>query len=101
MVCQPGEWRDGAERLSESRPSWPVQWHVLSPGFLLLGTRGSRITLARAHIQVINNSCGTIAALNAVMNIQPQTSPNPPETIGIGSELENLRDFGTGMTSME
>lgn len=59
--------------------------------------------LPRAHTdtQVINNSCGTIAALNAVMNIPFQNSANPPEAIGIGGELENLRDFGAGMSSME
>ncbi|GMK54631.1 hypothetical protein CspeluHIS016_0112170 [Cutaneotrichosporon spelunceum] len=49
--------------------------------------------------QVINNSCGTIAALNAVMNI-PELQAGP-ESIGIGSELKNLRDFGAGMSSMD
>ncbi|BEJ12135.1 hypothetical protein CspHIS471_0205950 [Cutaneotrichosporon sp. HIS471] len=49
--------------------------------------------------QVINNSCGTIAALNAVMNI-PEVQAGT-ESIGIGSELNNLREFGAGMSSMD
>lgn len=34
--------------------------------------------------KVINNSCGTLAALNAVMNIPPQQSAHGDETIAIG-----------------
>lgn len=34
--------------------------------------------------QVINNSCGTLAALNAVMNIAPQEGQTPEETISHG-----------------
>lgn len=34
--------------------------------------------------QVINNSCGTLAALNAVMNIKPQPSSFPDEAIELG-----------------
>ncbi|CAK9786505.1 putative ubiquitin-specific protease [Cutaneotrichosporon oleaginosum] len=49
--------------------------------------------------QVINNSCGTIAALNAVMNIPEQEAG--AESIGIGAELKNLREFGAGMSSMD
>lgn len=45
--------------------------------------------------QVINNSCGTIAALNAVMNI-PSV-----DGISVGDVLANMREFGAGMTSME
>ncbi|WWD22144.1 hypothetical protein CI109_106633 [Kwoniella shandongensis] len=51
--------------------------------------------------QVINNSCGTLAALNAVMNIRPQASSNPDETVELGPELDNLRDFGAGMGSQD
>ncbi|KAK4683460.1 ubiquitin carboxyl-terminal hydrolase L5, partial [Tremellales sp. Uapishka_1] len=51
--------------------------------------------------QVINNSCGTLAALNAVMNIPTVTSEEPGEAIELGTELENLRDFGAGMESMD
>lgn len=54
---------------------------------------------AHTDTQVINNSCGTIAALNAVMNI-PEVQAGP-ESIGVGSELKNLREFGAGMSSME
>ncbi|WVF70025.1 hypothetical protein IAT40_004811 [Kwoniella sp. CBS 6097] len=51
--------------------------------------------------QVINNSCGTVAALNAVMNIPPQPSEYEGESISLGSELDNLRDFGAGMASQD
>ncbi|WOO79201.1 Ubiquitin carboxyl-terminal hydrolase isozyme L5 [Vanrija pseudolonga] len=51
--------------------------------------------------QVINNSCATVAALNAVMNIPSQVSPHAGESIDIGPELANLRDFGAGMGSMD
>ncbi|KGB74731.1 ubiquitin carboxyl-terminal hydrolase L5 [Cryptococcus deuterogattii 99/473] len=51
--------------------------------------------------QVINNSCGTLAALNAVMNITPQQSVHEDESIQLGSELENLREFGAGMQSLD
>ncbi|ORY20710.1 putative ubiquitin-specific protease [Naematelia encephala] len=51
--------------------------------------------------QVINNSCGTLAALNAVMNIPPVKSLYPGESIELGAELENLRDFGAGMTPLD
>ncbi|KAK8846796.1 hypothetical protein IAR55_005884 [Kwoniella newhampshirensis] len=51
--------------------------------------------------QVINNSCGTLAALNAVMNIHPQPSSHPGETVELGPELDNLRDFGAGMGSQD
>lgn len=44
---------------------------------------------------MINNSCGTIAALNAVMNI-PSV-----DGISVGDVLANMREFGAGMTSME
>jgi ubiquitin carboxyl-terminal hydrolase L5 len=42
--------------------------------------------------KVINNSCGTLAALNAVMNIAPEEGETPEETIshgvrGIGKEV--------------
>ncbi|TYJ54308.1 hypothetical protein B9479_005067 [Cryptococcus floricola] len=47
--------------------------------------------------QVINNSCGTLAALNAVMNIPTESSPNDGESIELGEELGNLREFGAGM----
>lgn len=36
------------------------------------------------NAQVINNSCGTLAALNAVMNIAPQEGQTPEETISHG-----------------
>ena len=52
-------------------------------------------------LQVINNSCGTLAALNAVMNIPPQQGPSPEETISLGDELQNLKEFGAGMDAME
>lgn len=61
----------------------------------------SLLSLALRHTQVINNSCATVAALNAVMNIQSQASPHAGESIDIGPELANLRDFGAGMGSME
>ncbi|OCF76710.1 ubiquitin carboxyl-terminal hydrolase L5 [Kwoniella mangroviensis CBS 8886] len=51
--------------------------------------------------QVINNSCGTVAALNAVMNIPTQESRHPEESIGLGEELGNLREFGAGMESLD
>ncbi|ORX34420.1 ubiquitin-specific protease [Kockovaella imperatae] len=51
--------------------------------------------------QVINNSCGTLAALNAVMNIPPQSSEHPSESIELGPELENLRDFGSAMGPLD
>ncbi|KAJ9122028.1 hypothetical protein QFC24_004255 [Naganishia onofrii] len=51
--------------------------------------------------QVINNSCGTLAALNAVMNIPPQQGPSPEETISLGDELQNLKEFGAGMDAMD
>ncbi|OCF37530.1 ubiquitin carboxyl-terminal hydrolase L5 [Kwoniella heveanensis BCC8398] len=51
--------------------------------------------------QVINNSCGTVAALNAVMNIPHQPSEFEGETISLGSELGNLREFGAGMGSQD
>ncbi|WRT64982.1 uncharacterized protein IL334_001923 [Kwoniella shivajii] len=51
--------------------------------------------------QVINNSCGTVAALNAVMNIQPEPSQFDGESIELGEELGNLREFGTGMESSD
>ncbi|KAJ9120595.1 hypothetical protein QFC22_002524 [Naganishia vaughanmartiniae] len=51
--------------------------------------------------QVINNSCGTLAALNAVMNIPPQQGPTPGETISLGDELQNLKEFGAGMDAMD
>lgn len=35
------------------------------------------------------------------MNIPAQTAANPEESIAIGAELDNLREFGAGMTSME
>ncbi len=54
-------------------------------------------TQVQSSRQVINNSCGTIAALNAAMNIPSQAEDN----ITIGPELENLRQFGAGMTSLE
>jgi len=50
--------------------------------------------------QVITNSCGTLAAINAVMNIPPQPSPYPGESIELGPMLTDLRDFGDGMDSM-
>ena len=34
--------------------------------------------------EVINNSCGTLAALNAVMNIPSEPSPYPDESIELG-----------------
>lgn len=37
-----------------------------------------------ANLQVINNSCGTLAALNAVMNIKPESSSYPHESIELG-----------------
>lgn len=49
--------------------------------------------------QVINNSCGTVAALNAVMNIPKVESPYPDEAIDHGSRLDTLREFGAGMDS--
>lgn len=52
------------------------------------------VVSARANAQVINNSCGTVAALNAVMNISA-------DGVDIGPELSNLRDFGAGMSSTE
>ncbi|WWC67729.1 uncharacterized protein I206_101641 [Kwoniella pini CBS 10737] len=51
--------------------------------------------------QVINNSCGTVAALNAVMNIPSQSSQYSEESIQLGEELGNLREFGTGMESLD
>ncbi|GHJ84479.1 hypothetical protein NliqN6_0881 [Naganishia liquefaciens] len=51
--------------------------------------------------QVINNSCGTLAALNAVMNIAPQEGQTPDESISHGDELQNLRDFGVGMNAVD
>ncbi|OXG98332.1 ubiquitin carboxyl-terminal hydrolase L5, partial [Cryptococcus neoformans A1-35-8] len=51
--------------------------------------------------QVINNSCGTLAALNAVMNIPTESSPYAGESIELGEELGNLREFGAGMESLE
>ncbi|WVQ84053.1 hypothetical protein IAT38_006198 [Cryptococcus sp. DSM 104549] len=51
--------------------------------------------------QVINNSCGTLAALNAVMNIKPEPSAHEAEAVELGSELENLREFGAGMESLD
>ncbi|WWC87094.1 uncharacterized protein L201_001980 [Kwoniella dendrophila CBS 6074] len=51
--------------------------------------------------QVINNSCGTVAALNAVMNIPPQPSSHIEESITLGEELGNLREFGAGMESLD
>lgn len=51
--------------------------------------------------QVVNNACGTLAALNAVMNIPAVASPYAGEEVSIGSELANLREFGAGMASME
>ncbi|WVQ76826.1 hypothetical protein IAR50_006500 [Cryptococcus sp. DSM 104548] len=51
--------------------------------------------------QVINNSCGTLAALNAVMNIPSESSPNAGESIELGQELGNLREFGAGMESLD
>lgn len=72
--------------------------------------------------KVINNSCGTLAALNAVMNIPPRDSEYKDEVIehgvsmvfswlsavvkvnecfrGYQPELTNLREFGNGMDSM-
>ncbi|WWC59225.1 uncharacterized protein I303_101775 [Kwoniella dejecticola CBS 10117] len=51
--------------------------------------------------QVINNSCGTVAALNAVMNIPAQASQYTDESIELGEELGNLREFGAGMESLD
>ncbi|WVQ69027.1 uncharacterized protein L199_007239 [Kwoniella botswanensis] len=51
--------------------------------------------------QVINNSCGTVAALNAVMNIPTQESQHAEESIELGEELGNLREFGAGMESLD
>ncbi|KAJ9114932.1 hypothetical protein QFC20_001306 [Naganishia adeliensis] len=51
--------------------------------------------------QVINNSCGTLAALNAVMNVAPQEGQTPEETISHGDELQNLREFGVGMNPVD
>ncbi|WVR04462.1 hypothetical protein IAU60_001465 [Kwoniella sp. DSM 27419] len=54
--------------------------------------------------QVINNSCGTVAALNAVMNIQRTPSQYEGESIELGliqPELDNLREFGAGMESQD
>lgn len=75
-------------------------------------------------MQVINNSCGTLAALNAVMNIPPQASSHPGESIALGvclrpcpiaasslhplypiaddqDELQNLKEFGSALTALE
>lgn len=59
-----------------------------------LASLAARRSPAIADTQVINNSCGTIAALNAVMNVD---APG----VEIGSELGNLKEFGAGMGSME
>ena len=45
---------------------------------------GSNLVVAALIRQVINNSCGTLAALNAVMNIPPQASSHPGESIALG-----------------
>jgi ubiquitin carboxyl-terminal hydrolase L5 len=45
---------------------------------------GLGFSVTRANVKVINNSCGTLAALNAVMNIQPQPSAFEGESIELG-----------------
>ncbi|KAL7424369.1 hypothetical protein Q5752_000051 [Cryptotrichosporon argae] len=51
--------------------------------------------------QVINNSCGTLAALNAVLNIPVAASPHPGESIALGDELHTLKEFGSAMGSLD
>jgi len=35
------------------------------------------------------------------MNIPPIASPYPGEEVSIGPELQNLREFGAGMSALE
>ena len=43
--------------------------------------------------QVINNACASVAILNSVLNMGT-------DKLVLGSELENLKEFGTGMDFM-
>ena len=95
VVCEPGEW-----------PRLLVGGRMGLHGCRSCLTRHAALTPAiphdpATHTQVINNSCGTLAALNAVMNIPPIASPYPGEEVSIGPELQNLREFGAGMSALE
>ncbi|RXK37614.1 hypothetical protein M231_05156 [Tremella mesenterica] len=50
--------------------------------------------------QVVNNACGTMAALNAVMNIPEVDSEYQGESIKIGPELQRMKEFSMGMDSV-
>jgi hypothetical protein len=48
---------------------------------------------------VINNACATLAILNAVFNFPQSDEGECQQKVELGSELENLKEFGQGMDS--
>lgn len=46
----------------------------------------------------VSNACATLAILNSVFNL-PTSTGDETTLFQLGAELENLKEFGTGMDS--